>query len=179
MDWKLLRKEDGPDIPLFKAEFHFYAHPLHSDVLKAIVLNARDTVNVIARTDNHEIALVQQFRFGIAKSLWELPAGLIDGDEEPIVAAKRELLEETGLQSDHWTYLGYSLINPAYVNNGCHHFLADRCIRVAEIRPDHFEQLEVGLYPEEKIMKMARSGEIRDAIGIAALCRQYPALFQQ
>ena len=146
-DWKLLQKEEGPSLPLFKAEFRHMQNPRNGKVLKAIVLNVSDTINIIAITQELELILVEQFRFGINRKLVELPAGLMDGNESPIEAAKRELLEETGHIAESWTLLGKSFINPAYVNNSCYHFLAQGATLVAETSPDELEDLKVSLYP--------------------------------
>jgi ATP-dependent protease Clp ATPase subunit len=60
------------------------------------VLESKDWANIIAITENDEVVMVEQFRFGTAKVTLEFPSGAIDAQEEPIEAARRELLEETG-----------------------------------------------------------------------------------
>ncbi len=57
-------------------------------------------VCVLALSENNNVILVKQFRPGMEKILYEMPGGAVDGDEKPIDAIKRELLEETGHTGD-------------------------------------------------------------------------------
>ncbi len=65
--------------------------------------NASGVVVLVAVTDGAEIVLVEQFRKPVGKNVIELPAGLVgdqgDGDETTLVAAARELEEETGFEA--------------------------------------------------------------------------------
>ena len=69
------------------------------------VLRAREAAIILPYDPNtDEIVIIRQFRIGAAlktpnAAALELPAGLLDGDEKPAVAAVRELREETGLEA--------------------------------------------------------------------------------
>jgi len=173
--WRLVKSESGPDLPLFKAELKWMANPRNEEVLKAIVLHASDTVNIIAVTNDLDWLLVEQYRFGIDELLLELPAGLIDAGEIPIEAAKRELLEETGYQSDKWELLGVSFLNPAYVTNRCFHFLALDCNYKGGGKQDVLEDLRLHRLGVTELTDIIDSESIVDAVGSAALryLRQY------
>lgn len=63
-------------------------------------------VGVIALNDNNEVLVVEQYRHPMGKVMWEPPAGLLDKpDEDPLIAIKRELYEETGYQAGQWHVL--------------------------------------------------------------------------
>ena len=63
-------------------------------------------VGIIAINENAELLLVEQYRHPVGAFMWEPPAGLLDeADEDPLDAAKRELLEETGYQAARWNVL--------------------------------------------------------------------------
>ena len=73
--------------------------------------HASGVVAVVATTENEEIILIEQYRRPVRSRVIELPAGLVgdeDGQEhdDPMAAARRELLEETGYESDSFEYLG-------------------------------------------------------------------------
>ena len=63
-------------------------------------------VGIIALNDLGQMLLVEQYRHPVSTVMWEPPAGLLDvADEDPLVAAKRELLEETGYEAEQWNVL--------------------------------------------------------------------------
>ena len=88
------------------------------------VLETKDWVNVIAITDKNEVVMVRQFRFGTQTLSLEFPAGIVEENELPSVAAARELLEETGSSGPSMESIGRCRPNPAFLTNTCHHFLA-------------------------------------------------------
>lgn len=63
------------------------------------------SVYIVATNERNEILMIQNYRYTIDKTIWEIPAGHSDGDDL-LAAAKRELLEETGYESDEWEELG-------------------------------------------------------------------------
>jgi 8-oxo-dGTP pyrophosphatase MutT (NUDIX family) len=167
--WRRVKAEQGPELPLFEAEFRWMENPRNKEVLKALILKSPDTINVIAVTGERELILVEQFRFGIDECLLELPAGLMDFDEEPLQAARRELLEETGYLATSWTLLGESHLNPAYVTNRCYHFLAQGAYLKGAKSLDNHEDIRVYLIPVEDLTSITNTPLIKDAVGSAAL----------
>ena len=69
-------------------------------------------VVIVAFRDENTILLVKQYRYPIAKTVLELPAGKLEKGEDPFEAAKRELEEETGYCANKWTDLGYINTSP-------------------------------------------------------------------
>src|SRR5690606_37731216 len=59
------------------------------------VLEYPTWVNMVAITEDENVLFVKQYRHGADQIMVELPAGVVEDDEEPEVAARRELLEET------------------------------------------------------------------------------------
>ena len=94
-----------------------------------IVLDAPDWVIVIPELEDKingqkQFYMVKQFRHGSKSLSVEFPGGVIDRGEEPEVAARRELLEETGCEAGKLTKLGQVNPNPALFSNNVHIFLA-------------------------------------------------------
>ena len=85
-------------------------------------LDCNDWVNVIARREDGSFVFVKQYRQGTDEITNEIPGGAIDQGEDPLVAAKRELEEETGFQSENWRQLGVVDPNPAILSNQCYVF---------------------------------------------------------
>ncbi len=73
-------------------------------------------VAVLALDEENRVTLVRQYRYPIGRELLELPAGKLDhgAEEDRLLGAQRELSEETGLEAEEWTYLGYMLASPGF-----------------------------------------------------------------
>lgn len=127
-----------------------------------------DWVNVIAVTKQNETILIEQFRHGIEKIILEIPGGMIDGDEAPEAAARRELLEETGYSADKFILLGKSHPNPAIQNNTVYHFLAMDCEKMEETSFDEHESVVTSLVPREQLKELILQGTITHSLVIAA-----------
>ena len=89
-------------------------------------------------------------------------------DKDPLEAAKRELLEETGHRAREWFFLGAVRPNPAILDNRCHFFLALGAERVADLSLDEAEELEVDRVPLAQINSRIQDGRISHALVIAA-----------
>ena len=135
------------------------------------MLDAPDWVNVIAITSENEVVLVEQYRFGVDNPSLEIPGGVCDPGESPLETARRELQEETGFRSEHWTGLGKVSANPAIMNNHNHFFLAEQCTRDGEMNLDHHERIEVHTLPYPEFLERVRDGTIDHAIVVAAVAR--------
>ena len=168
--WAIKQRIDGPKLPLFEVDLTTFVNPRNNFELEAIVLHARPTINIICLTTDHQFVLVEQFRFGAERFFTELPAGIIDEGELPIEAAQRELMEETGYLSHDWTLLGTSFINPSYVDNVCHHFLAKDATFAGKASNEDSEDIAVRLFPFAERSRLLTDGTIQDAMTRAALC---------
>jgi len=127
-----------------------------------------DWVNVIARTLQGHYVLVRQVRHGLRREMVETPGGRVDPGEDPEVAARRELLEETGYASDQWRKLGQIHPNPTLWNNLCHVFLADACGKICEPEPDGGEEIFVEIWSPARVRQALRDGEISDSLVVAS-----------
>ena len=80
--YQRLKSERGPDLGIFKIRIDHQKNNRNQHVLKAVVLEAADSANVVAITPNKEIILVRQFRFGIGRETLEIPGGMVDKGED-------------------------------------------------------------------------------------------------
>ena len=119
-------------------------------------------VAILALDEDSTVYLVQQYRYPIDKILLELPAGKLEGDEDHKLAAARELSEETGLDADEFTYLGYTLASPGFCDEALHMYLA-RGLHRKEQHLDEDEFLNVVTMPFAQLAEKCMSGEITDA----------------
>ena len=113
---------------------------------------------------------VKQFRYPFGKVVEELPAGKLDGPEDPALAAKRELSEEVGLEAGDWTYLGGILASPGFCTEVLHIFLA-RDLKKGKQHLDEDEFLNVERHPFARLVDRVMSGELYDAKTVAAILK--------
>jgi len=148
------------DHGVFAVRRHTYAE-LPRDIF---VFACRDWCNVIAETEDGNIVLVWQYRFGTDALSLEIPAGVIDAGEEPIVAAARELREETGYEATSLELLCVVEPNPAFQGNKCFTFVARGARLVGATEFDDCEDIEVALLPRTKLAALLDSGQITHAL---------------
>ena len=171
--WTRVSSKDGPNLIVFRSRFDRMTHPKTGVELDRLVLKTGDWVNVVALTKDQRLVVVRQYRFGTEEVTTEVPGGMVDPGEGHEESARRELLEETGYVSDHWTYLGNVDPNPAVQTNQMHHWLARDCRLEATQELDAGEDIEVATLSEEELRGAISSGEIRHALVLTALHRVF------
>jgi ADP-ribose pyrophosphatase len=117
-----------------------------------------------------EVCLLRQFRHALDGWLLELPAGKLDQGEQPLLAAQRELLEETGLSAERWLALGEYVSSPGVLSEIVHLFLATRLV-AGEARPESGEVFEIQWLPLGQALGLALSGDISDGKTVVGLAR--------
>lgn len=124
---------------------------------------------VVALTDTEDVILIRQYRHGSQKVIWEFPAGIVDPGETPLEAAKRELLEESGYGGGIWVDTGFVSPNPDNHTNILHTFLAVNVKKESQQDLDDSEQIEVYPTPLKQVIRMAKEGELLQAMQVSAL----------
>lgn len=140
------------------------------------VLHEADWVHVLARADDDRILTVKQFRYAAKDVCIELPCGVIDEGETPLVAAQRELLEETGYTATHWHSLGTMYANPARQTNTIHLFFATELSLEGEQQLDVSEDIEFDFLAIPEIQQKIETNEFSQALHIASFYRGLHAL---
>ena len=166
--WTRKQSKAVADCRVFKIREDFCERDSDGAEHTFFVIECPDWVNVIALTKENEIVLIEQYRQGTEEIILEIPGGMIDAGEEPETAARRELLEETGYESNEFVYLGKSRPNPAIQNNWMHHYLALDCEKTRETAFDEHESLLTKLSPLSEIPQLIRSEQITHSLAVAA-----------
>jgi ADP-ribose pyrophosphatase len=135
---------------------------------KREIVSHGGAVGVVVETQEG-IVLVRQYRKPLEEALWEIPAGKLEQDEDPIEAAKRETYEETGYRAGKLTLLTCLYTSPGFSDEKIYLYAADELER-GKAHPDPDEFLEVGVFSKEKLKGLLEAGRIQDAKTVAGLC---------
>ncbi len=132
------------------------------------VIEHPGAVVIVPVTPEGKLVLVRQYRYAAEEELLELPAGTLEPGEDPTETARRELQEEAGYRPGRMIELGGFFSAPGF----CNEFL--RCYLAEELTPsrlegDPDERIEVVELPMEEALRLAASGQIRDAKTLAGM----------
>lgn len=177
------------DLPAVVRRDLVYSHPLLSlrvDLLRDAaggeytrrVLQYRPAAAVVAIAEDGCVLLVPHYRYPVGKVLWELPGGMIDGDESPLDAAARELQEETGYTSLSLAPLLTYYPEPAFAQHTVHLLTALELRRMAGARAYETELGNPAFVTRSQVESMMEDGRIASSwtiIGLLRAFRQEPA----
>ena len=128
-----------------------------------------DYVNVVALTESGEFICFRQVKYGLEGMTLAIVGGFMEEDEEPLAAARRELLEETGYESDDWVPLGRYRVDP---NRGIamgNLFLARNAHYVTPRDADDLEEQELIFLTREAVESALAGGEFKVLAWAAAV----------
>jgi len=133
------------------------------------VLEYPNWVNAIALTEDNKIIMVRQYRHGGNIISLEIPGGVMDGDEAPEFAIRRELLEETGYSFSVAELIATTYPNPATANNVTFTYLLTGGIKTDSQHLDEHEILNVEEYTLEEVKQLLKENKIAQALHSTAL----------
>jgi len=107
------------------------------------------------------VIMERQYRHAAGQYLWEIPAGKIEAGEERLAGAKRELMEETGYQAEHWTELVRYFASPGFLGEWMQVYLAEG-LTAGIATPEADETLEVFAMPLSQVEALIDEGKILD-----------------
>lgn len=127
-------------------------------------------VGILAVDGDGMVLLVRQYRYAFSRTLLEIPAGKREPGEEPLVTARRELREETGVTADSWTPLGQLIASPGCYDETLYLYLAQG-LHSGDTDPDEDEFLSVERMPMAELTRRCLADEITDAKTVCAVLK--------
>lgn len=167
--WEEVERELKGDFEVFRVFRDVRRSPRTGENHAFHLIESVDWVNVIPVTSENRLVMIEQYRHGIRSVTLEIPGGLIDAsDSSPADAARRELIEETGYDSDQIVSLGSVSPNPAVQTNRCYSFLARDAHPVAVQSLDGAEDIAVRLVDPADVPRLVAEGRITHALVLTA-----------
>ncbi|KAA9226417.1 NUDIX hydrolase [Corynebacterium amycolatum] len=128
-------------------------------------------VAIVATDEDNRLYLLNQWRQAAGQRLVELPAGLLDvADEDPLEAAKRELVEEAGLEAGSWSLLTDMFSSPGFAEEAVRIYLAQG-LRAVDKPEAHDEEADMtaSWIAVDEAVAMALRGEILNGIALSGI----------
>jgi ADP-ribose pyrophosphatase len=170
---------------ILKREETYHGHAFNVELVQVRLPDGRErsydlvahngSVTIVPLDEEGNILFINQYRLGAGGMLLELPAGVMEDNEEPHACAARELREETGMASSELGLLGDFYLAPGYCNEHMTVFLATHLYR-DPLQADEDEFLKVEKIPLARAIQMAQNGEIHDSKTLATLFLALPFL---
>ncbi len=127
-----------------------------------------DVVFIVPVDAQGNVLMVRQYRKAVEQELLEIPAGVMEPDEEPIEAAQRELREETGFRARSLKHMASFYITPGFSTEYSHLYLATDLVH-DPLEAEDDENIEVCPVSSDAVIGLINSGEIKDSKSIAGL----------
>lgn len=169
--WTTHTTEVGYENPWIRIDHHTVTTPGGNDGIYGVVHFKNAAVGVLPIDEDDHTWLVGQYRYPLDEYSWEMPEGGCPTDEDPEVAARRELREETGLIAGTLRPLlaGIRLSN-SVTNETAFAYVATDLQRT-EAEPEDTEDLTLWRLPVDDVIDMTLRGEINDSFTVMAVLR--------
>lgn len=168
--WKTLSQEVKYNNPWIKVVENKVINPSGGNGIYGVVHFKNVAVAIIPIDKKGNTYLVGQYRYTMNSYEWEVPMGGGLKEEATLTAAKRELLEETGIEAKNWTPILESQVSNSVSDEVSITYLATS-LTYKNAQPEDTEDLKIRKLPIKKAIEMALNGEIKDLISIASLLK--------
>ncbi len=166
--WRVVSQRVVYDNPWIEVTHHDVIRPDGEPGIYGIVHYRNRAVGVLPIDEHGQTWLVGQYRFALGRYSWELPEGGCPEGESTLDAAKRELLEETGLEAGVWQLLGRADLSNSISDEVATIYLATDLIE-RQSQPEGTEVLAIRRLPFDEALAMVLDGRITDAISVMAI----------
>lgn len=127
-----------------------------------------EAVAIVALDNEGRIIMVRQYRKPVEQVLLEIPAGIMEANEDPLSCAQRELREETGYSAGNWQKILSYYSAPGFTDEYLHLYLATD-LSDGEVEPDEDEFVETVSLPLKQAYRMIFEGQIKDGKSIIGI----------
>lgn len=168
--WKTLSSKKIYENPWISLTEHQVINPGGGSGIYGEVHFKNLAIGIITLDEENNTWLVGQYRFPLKQYSWEIPEGGGLLNDDPLQSAKRELLEETGIEASEWMEIQKIHLSNSVSDELGIIYLA-RQLSFGESSPEESEDLIVRKVPFETAYQMVLNGEITDSLSVAAILK--------
>jgi ADP-ribose pyrophosphatase len=168
--WTTLKTECVYESPWVKVDKHDVLNPSGNPGEYSVIHFKNIALGILALDEDYNTWIVGQYRYALNQFSWEIPEGGGKLDVAPLESAKRELLEETGIQAQDWLMIQQMHLSNSVSDERAIIYLA-RNLSFGASQPEETEELHVKKLPFEELYQMVLKGEITDSMSVAGVLK--------
>ncbi len=168
--WQVIDREEIYNNDWIAVTHHNVINPSGGKGIYGTVHFKNVAVGIVPLDKELNTYLVGQYRFTLNSYSWEIPEGGSPHKENPLDAAKRELLEETGLKAERWEQVIIMYLSNSVSDEQCFIYVATG-LSQHNAAPEETEQLVIKKVPFDEAYQMVQNSLITDSISIAAILK--------
>lgn len=173
--WSRVSRQCVYENPWIRVDHDEVITPSNTPGIYGVVHFKSVAVGILPIDEENYTWLVRQTRYTLGGYTWEIPEGGAAISEAPLECARRELEEEVGLEAKQWQRILYLHTSNSVTDEQAHVFLATQ-LSVCPQHLDETEDIQVKKLPFAEAYQMVLSGQITDALSVAAILK-YQLLF--
>lgn len=175
--WKTLTQTEAYANPWIRVTHREVLNPSGGKGIYGVVHFKNIAVGIVPLDEENNTWLVGQYRYTLERYSWEIPEGGCPMGGSTLEAAKRELLEETGITAQHWIPLMEMHTSNSVTDEYGLAYIA-RDLSFGTAQPEETEELHVRKLPFSEVFRMVMDGEITDAFSMIAILKTAALLRQ-
>ena len=168
--WKILSTKVVYETPWLKVIEDEVIKPNGGRGTYSYVETRDQSVFIVPLTDKNEVYLICQMRYPTGVESWEIPGGNCDGDDI-MIAAKKELQEETGLTAKKWTKIGWFHALNGVCPEVTNVLIAENLSQTGKKETKEEGIVKIKRVPFEKVLEMVEKNEITDGQTISSILK--------
>jgi ADP-ribose pyrophosphatase len=168
--WTTLQRTEVYDNNWINVNEHQVINPSGGKGIYGVVHFKNRAIGILPLDEDNNTWLVGQYRYPLNAYSWEIPEGGGQLGADPLIGAKQELLEETGLVAKEWIEIQRMHLSNSVSDEFAVIYIA-KGLTMTEAAPEETEQLAIKKLPFEEAYQMVMNGTITDSMSIAAILK--------
>jgi ADP-ribose pyrophosphatase len=168
--WQTLQTNTVYESPWIAVHHHDVLNPAGNPGTYSVVHFKKLAIGIVPLDNEMNTWLVGQYRYPLKTYTWEIPEGGGNRDEAPLTSAKRELLEECGIEATEWQLIQQLQLSNSATDELAFLFVA-RGLTYTQAQPEETEQLQIRKVPFDEVYQMVCNGAITDSLSVAAILK--------